>query len=447
MGDQYPRQVVVIGAGPTGIYAARSLAAAGVKVILLNRDIKPGGLAEYGIYHDKYKMKQGLRKQFRQILDHDNIIYFGNVTVGEDTDLSLSDIRQLGFDSIVVTVGAQGTKRLDLPGEDLRGVYHSKELVYYYNHLPPYSTRKIEIGKRVAVVGAGNVMMDIAHWVIRDLKVDEVIAVVRRGPAEVKFSKAELEIIASNLDLQAFDEEMARVAPVMENLGQDVAAAKEYLLSALPKALPAVSDTRFRFYFLASPLEMISDPSGRVCALDVEENTLIATESGSIKARGLGIKRSIDLDTVIFAIGDTVDARFGLPVNQWNEYVKNPNPSYPVEGISYEVFDPQKNQPIEGVFIAGWSREASTGLVGVARKDGTNGAQAVLQYLENRAPVTQQTDPETNLLELIRKTGASVVTWKQIKKLEDCEQAEADRLGLVEFKFRTNDEMLAMIKN
>ena len=251
MGDQYPRQVVVIGAGPTGIYAARSLAAAGVKVILLNRDIKPGGLAEYGIYHDKYKMKQGLRKQFRQILDHDNIIYFGNVTVGEDTDLSLSDIRQLGFDSIVVTVGAQGTKRLDLPGEDLRGVYHSKELVYYYNHLPPYSTRKIEIGKRVAVVGAGNVMMDIAHWVIRDLKVDEVIAVVRRGPAEVKFSKAELEIIASNLDLQAFDEEMARVAPVMENLGQDVAAAKEYLLSALPKALPAVSDTRFRFYFLS----------------------------------------------------------------------------------------------------------------------------------------------------------------------------------------------------
>ena len=179
----------------------------------------------------------------------------------------------------------------------------------------------------------------------------------------------------------------------------------------------------------------------------MEENTLIATESGSIKARGLGIKRSIDLDTVIFAIGDTVDARFGLPVNQWNEYVKNPNPSYPVEGISYEVFDPQKNQPIEGVFIAGWSREASTGLVGVARKDGTNGAQAVLQYLENRAPVTQQTDPETNLLELIRKTGASVVTWKQIKKLEDCEQAEADRLGLVEFKFRTNDEMLAMIKN
>ena len=128
MGDQYPRQVVVIGAGPTGIYAARSLAAAGVKVILLNRDIKPGGLAEYGIYHDKYKMKQGLRKQFRQILDHDNIIYYGNVTVGEDTGLSLGDIRQLGFDSIVVTVGAQGTKRLGLPGEDLSGVYHSKEL-------------------------------------------------------------------------------------------------------------------------------------------------------------------------------------------------------------------------------------------------------------------------------------------------------------------------------
>lgn len=447
MGDEYSRHVVVIGAGPTGIYAARSLAAAGVKVILLNRDIKPGGLAEYGIYYDKYKMKQGLRKQFRQILDSDNITYYGNVTVGEATGISLEDISQLGFDSIIVTVGAQGTKQLGLPGEDLRGVYHSKELVYHYNNLPPYSTRRIEIGKRVALVGAGNVMMDIAHWVIRDLKVDEVVAVVRRGPAEVKFSKAELEFIANNIDLQSFDDEITRVAPLMENLGQDVVAAKDYLLSTLPKALPAISDTRFRFYFLASPVSMISDPSGRVCALEVEENTLIATEGGSTKARGLGIKRLIDVDTVIFAIGDTVDARFGLPVNQWNEYVKNPNPAHPVEGVSYEVFNPQTSQPIEGIFVAGWSREASTGLVGSARKDGTNGAQAVLQYLENRAPAMQQIDPESKLLDLIEKTGIQVVTWKQIKKLEDCEQAEADRLGLVEYKFKTNEEMLAMIKN
>ena len=74
--------VAVIGAGPAGIYAARQFSAAGAHVVLLNRDIKPGGLAEYGIYYDKHKMKEGLRKQFGQILDAPGIDYYGNVTVG-----------------------------------------------------------------------------------------------------------------------------------------------------------------------------------------------------------------------------------------------------------------------------------------------------------------------------------------------------------------------------
>ena len=80
---------------------------------------------------------------------------------------------------------------------------------------------------RVALVGVGNVMMDIAHWAIRDLKVGEVIAVARRGPAEVKFSKKEMESVGSNLDVAALDEELARCSAVMQNVGQDVGAARE----------------------------------------------------------------------------------------------------------------------------------------------------------------------------------------------------------------------------
>ena len=67
--------VAVIGAGPAGLFGARELANKGARVLLLNRDIKPGGLAEYGIYPNKYTMKNGLRKQFRQVLDHPNIVY------------------------------------------------------------------------------------------------------------------------------------------------------------------------------------------------------------------------------------------------------------------------------------------------------------------------------------------------------------------------------------
>ena len=119
--------VAVIGAGPAGLFGARELANLGARVVLFNRDIKPGGLAEYGIFPNKYTMKNGLRKQFRQIMDLPNLDYYGNVTVGSQGDLTLDDLRSLGFQAILVTAGAQGTKWLGLPGEDLEGVYHAKE--------------------------------------------------------------------------------------------------------------------------------------------------------------------------------------------------------------------------------------------------------------------------------------------------------------------------------
>jgi len=130
--------VAVIGAGPAGLFAARLLAAEGVHVTLINRDIKPGGLAEYGIYFTKHKMKDGLRKQFRQILQEPDIEYFGNLSVGNEADLTLDELRAAGFQALLVTAGAQGTKWLGMPGEELaRGVYHAKDLVYHYNKLPP----------------------------------------------------------------------------------------------------------------------------------------------------------------------------------------------------------------------------------------------------------------------------------------------------------------------
>ena len=437
------REVVIIGAGPAGLYAARILANAGSKVILLNRDIKPGGLAEYGIYYDKYKMKLGLRKQFSQILSHPNITYFGNIKISTETCFSLKEIRDLDFDAVLVTVGAQGTKWLGLPGEELQGVYHAKDLVYHYNALPPYSTEDLLIGQRVSLVGAGNVMMDIAHWLVRDLKVADVIAVVRRGPAEVKFDKKEMEVIARNLDLRALEDEFTRVAPIMESIGQNVVEAKEYILAALPKALEPISPTRFRFRFLASPLRILGDNRGNVCGLEVEDTTLVL-KGGETRASGVGTKHILDVDTVVFAIGDKVDDVFGLPV-QWNEFVKNPNPRFPIDGLSYEAFDPDAGEPIEGIFVAGWSRKASSGLVGVARKDGENGAKAILAYLETLPPPVDGTNRAEHLATLLNQACSPVVTLEDLKKLDDFEQAEAQRLNLEDFKLKTNEEMLAVM--
>jgi ferredoxin/flavodoxin---NADP+ reductase len=441
--------VVVVGAGPAGIYAARQLAneqegLQGVQVALLNRDIKPGGLAEYGIYYDKYKMKDGLRKQFRQIIETPGIHYFGNVTVGQQGDLSLEDLRALGFQAIMVTVGAQGTKWLGLPGEELKGVYHAKDIVYNYNKLPPYSTQEFLVRGRVALVGVGNVMLDIAHRAIRDLKVDEVIAIARRGPAEVKFTKKEMEYVAANLDVKALDAELARCAPYMQEVGQDVPAAREYILSALPKALEPVSSTRFRFDFLTSPTRILGDDKGQVCGLEVEDNKLVLKD-GDTKARGLGTRRVLDVDTVIFCIGDKVDDRFGLPV-QWNEFVKNPNPKYPVGDCSYEAFDPQTNQPIEGLFVAGWSREASSGLVGIARKDGECGARALAQYLQTLPPVADAGAVLSALEKRLAQSGKRIISKQDVALLDQAERAEAQRQGLEEYKMKTNEEMLAAIQ-
>ena len=263
--------VAVVGAGPAGLFAARELAENGVRVVLLNRDIKPGGLAEYGIYPTKHRMKEGLRNQFRQVMARPDVDYFGNVTIGDAGDLRLDDLRALGFHAILIAVGAQGTKWLGLPGESLTGVYHAKDIVYHYNLLPPFSESTYQIGKHVVVVGAGNVMMDIVHWLVEDRQVESVISLARRGPADVKFDKKELEIVVNYIDQQALDEELRRVAPILAKIGQDSAAFQAMIRDVAAKGLPRLSGSRFLLQFLRSPLGMLGDQAGRVVGLEVED--------------------------------------------------------------------------------------------------------------------------------------------------------------------------------
>lgn len=431
--------VAVIGAGPAGLFASRKLAEAGVRVVLFNRDVKPGGLAEYGIYHDKYKMKFGLRSQFKQILATPGVDYFGNIRVCSGGSIVLEDILDSGFHAVLVTTGAQGTKWLRLPGENLPGVYHAKTLVYHYNLLPPFSQKKYLLGKRVAVVGAGNVMLDIAHYLVRDRKVDEVIAVVRRGPVEVKFTRKELELVAANLDLAALEAEFTRIGEIMRSVNQDPQLARSAFTEALPKALPRTSESRLRFEFLSTPVRVMGDWVNGVNGLKVEENTL-ASHDGGVKARGTGNSRILPVDTVIFAIGDTVDTDFCLPTLN-DAYQSAPQPQYPVDGISFEAFNPDTNQPIPKIFLAGWARQASTGLVGYARKDGELAAQAVLQYLQSQPAIS---DLELSLQKFehrLVETHDHVITRDHLAVLEAVEKVRLANLGLEDFKFSTNEEM------
>ena len=377
--------VAVIGAGPAGIFATKQLVTYGHEVILLNKDIKPGGLAEYGIYPTKHKMKEGLRNQFRSILSDPKVHYFGNIEVGRVGDITFDEIRQMGFSAILVTAGAQAARHLGVAGEELKGVYHAKDVVYHYNGLPPYSQKDFSVGKRVAIVGAGNVMLDLAHWLIEMVKVDEVISVIRRGPAEVKFDKKELENVISYLDILALDAELDRVAPFMQEVGEDPEESREFYRAASHKAVPHDAPTRFILKFLSAPKLLVGDENGRVKGLIIEE-TKLQESHGTIKAVGTGIQHTLDVDTVILAIGDQVDQNLGLPF-AGSQYIHNQQPVYPEEGISYEVSDPETGKPMEGIFLAGWSRQASTGLVGIARKDAVNASTAVNAYLMDKKPL------------------------------------------------------------
>lgn len=433
--------VAVVGAGPAGLYASRELVAAGCRVALFNRDVKPGGLAEYGIFHNKIKMKTGLRKQFASILADPNVEYYGNVAVGEDGDVSLKDLEELGFQAILVTVGAQGTKWLGLPGEELEGVYHAKDVVYHYNHLPPFAQMEITTGERMLIIGIGNVMCDIAHWAVRDLELKEVGSIVRRGPGQAKFTNKEWQIFARNLDLEDFEEEWTRCVPKMEAVGEDIEAAKAVFLDGVEKGKEPVSDTRFFYRFFQSPKGMIGE-DGRCVGLEVEE-TYLEDRDGYLKAIGTGNTQVLECDSVVFCIGDKVDANFGLPT-EWDEFAKHPEPRYPVEGVSYEAYDPEGERDLSNIFVAGWSRKASDGLVGVARKDGTAGAGAVLQYLEDQgAAASIDIQP---LEDKLAALGTAVVVNDDIPRLFAAEAEVADEKGVEEFKYDTNEEMLAAIR-
>ena len=432
--------VAVVGAGPAGMFAARELARNGAKVVIFNRDIKPGGLAEYGIYPDKLAMKEGLRTQFRTVLDTPGLTYYGNLTIGSQGDLTLDDLRACGFQAILVTVGAQGTKWLGLPGEDLIGVYHAKDLVYHYNLLPPYTQMPFYFGKRVAVVGAGNVMLDISRFFMQKIKVDEIIAVVRRGPAEVKFDKKEMEFVIANLSQRALDDEIARVAPSWKASARTLRLRKPISwrpcprpCRPIPPAVSASSSWPPRHASLATRTSM--SPVWRWRTISWSRSTATPRPRGRVTS---GLSPWIPS----YLLSGTRWIRPSGSRLAGYEFAKNPEPRFPVDGNSYEAYDPETHAVLKDVFVAGWARQASTGLVGIARKDGTNGSKAVLQYLQTLQPINVDPAP---LEARLKSLGKPVVTATDVKNLRQMEEDEAKKRGVDSFKFGTNEEMLAKI--
>jgi ferredoxin/flavodoxin---NADP+ reductase len=439
------KTVFVVGAGPAGMFAAQKIAQGGHEVVILNRDIKPGGLAEYGIYPTKDKMKIGLRKQFAKVLSLPNVHYFGHVPVSTQSAISITDLQQFGPSATVFAVGAQGTKKLGLPGEEVTGVYAAKDFVYSYNLLPPFTSRDFSTGKRVAIIGMGNVMVDIARWLLIDSPVktvEEVIVVARRGPFEAKFDKKEFDYIQQFLDRKAFDEELLRIQPQLSAIGQDIGKLAEETFPVLstPATEHPEGKARLGFRFLCSPQAIHADSGSRIDRLSVAENVLLERD-GSIVCKATDKSADLEIDTMIFAIGDVADPAVGLPYHR-DSYVINPDQSDPKRS-AYELFDPQTGKVLEGMYAVGWARKASDGLVGIARHDAEIGAVHVLKYLET---ARESNFGAAEIQGFLERKGLQIVNKADLESLARAEEKQAQKLGALWFKFAEDNAMLAAIE-
>jgi ferredoxin--NADP+ reductase len=440
--------IIVAGAGPAGMAVASSLAKAGHEVIILNRDIKFGGLAEYGIFPSKLKLRGGLKKQYWELLERPNVHYFGNVSIGNGKDLTVEDVRGLGASAVVFSIGAQGTKAIGVEGDSAQGVFHAKDVVYHFNRLPGFGDRPFDMGKHVAVIGAGDVMVDIAHWLIRYKKVERVTAIVRRGPVERKYNPKEIRAVCSNMDLDGITKEFDRIKDRMAAVGQKADEVLKALTDEFTKCEQAVSETKMGFKFLASPKRILVDGNNCVRGLEMEDNKLDPKGEDTV-AVGLKQYYEFPCDAVVFAVGDKVDETVGLPYKS-GMFITNPNKTgNDPDDALFQAYDESTGKIVDGVFLAGWARKASEGLVGIAKRDGDWCAEIVNRYLATNTTGSHSSakvvlDKLASILKARKSHPVDVQGLRVLESREKSHQGATDCIG--EFKYSSNQDMIGLIE-
>ncbi len=447
MNTQGKQVIIVAGAGPAGMAVASSLSKAGHEVIILNRDIKFGGLAEYGIFPSKLKLRGGLKKQYWELLDRPNVHYFGNVSIGNGKDLTVEEVRNLGASAVVFSIGAQGTKAIGVEGDSANGVFHAKDVVYHFNRLPGFGDRPFDMGKHVAVIGAGDVMVDIAHWLVRYKKVERVTAIVRRGPAERKYNPKEIRAVCANMDVDGITKEVTRIKDRLAAVGQNADDVLKGLTDEFAKCEPKVSDASMGFKFLASPKRILVDGNNCVRGLEMEDNKLDPKGEDTV-AVGLKQYYEFPCDSVVFAVGDKVDETVGLPYKS-GMFITSPNKTgNDPDDALFQAYDETTQTVIDGMFLSGWARKASEGLVGIAKRDGDWCAEVVNRYLSTK-PSESHSDAKVVLDKLVAVLTAHKshpVGLEGLRLLESQEKSHWGEDCIGEFKYTSNQEMLGLIE-
>jgi ferredoxin--NADP+ reductase len=410
-------RVAVVGSGPAGLYTAEALvkqAAAlpvpvRVRVDVLDRLPTPYGLVRYGVAPD-HKSIKSVATYLRRVLEHPDVDFHGGVHLGRD--VTREDLLKV-YDAVVYATGAMRDARIGVPGEDLPGSRAATDFVNWYCGHPDVDASAFSLdAESVAVIGVGNVAVDVARILARNpgeladtdipepvmaalraSKVREVHVIGRRGPAHAKFTTKELRelgelpgvsvsVAPGELDLDAFDPSggSAELAVADRRVRGNLVAMRAWN-SASPSA-QAERQLRLRFWLRPVEIHGTERARGITC-----ERTRI-TADGVFE--GTGELEQIEAQLVLRSVGYQSVPLDGVPFDARTKTVPS---------AGGRVLGPD-GVPLPGEYVAGWLKRGPTGVIGTNKSDAAQTVQALLADLAGGPDVGEADLPRPGLLRL-----------------------------------------------
>jgi len=448
-------RIAIIGAGPSGFFLADKLlsqAEIPVAVDLFERLPTPYGLVRYGVAPDHEKIRN-VTRTFDKVAARPGFRFFGNVEIGKH--VTLEELRHY-YHLIAFTTGAQTDRRMGIPGEDLPGSHTATEFVAWYNGHPDYRDREFDLsGERVAVVGVGNVAVDVARILARahdelvttDLAdhaldalkasgVREVHLLGRRGPAQAAFTNPEVKELGelAGADVSAHEHEVT-----LDELSAAALAAEDdattrkklEILADYAKREASGRPRRLMLRFLVSPVEIL-ERNGRVSGIRLARNRLVKS-GDDLKAEPTGEFEDLPVDLVFRSVGYRGVALPGLPFDEKRGTVPNEKG---------RVIDPADRSPLTGHYVSGWIKRGPSGASGTNKPDAAETAESMLE--DAAAGRTLSPDQE-DIAPLLRERQPHLVDWSAWQRLNQAESTAGSATGRPRVKHTRIAEMLRAV--
>jgi ferredoxin--NADP+ reductase len=453
-----PLRIAVFGAGPAGFFATEELLkqpGRAVTVDLFDRLPTPYGLVRGGVAPDHQNTK-GVIKQFEKTAARPGFRFFGNVTFG--ADLSLEEVLA-HYHQVLFATGAEADRRLGVPGEDLPGSHAATAFVGWYNGHPDYRDARFDLGaERVAVVGNGNVAVDVARILARSVddlartdiaehalealrhsRVKEVFLLGRRGPAQAAFSHPELRELTAlaGVDLVVRPEELELDEVNRRFLERHPSRHPqrnwEFLVAQSAKG-EGTQPRKIRMRFFVSPVEIVG--TDRVEGVRVERNRLVEEAQGGFSARGMGVFEEIPSQVVFRSVGYKGQRLAGVPFDDYHGVIPHQDG---------RVIDPLTNAPLPRVYVAGWIKRGPSGVIGTNRPDAVATVQVLLADAERDSMLDALSPNPDGVPAVLARKRIQTVTFEEWAQIDTIEIATGKQRGKPREKFTTLAELLAAV--